>query len=231
MNSKNFKNVICPPNIEEIVIRGYKCGSFLQLDLRNHSQLKKVISKKAVIQLPEKQLEVVKLKNSSIANIDNVSIDLLIFNNKYDEKETIMNWNKESEEQLKATTSINMIVSGEIDLSRFINAKKIELKHGGKITLPRHVEYLSLDQMHHNFSFANQAEVVIDELSVQLSWDGKIDLSPLHVTKKIHIKNANSDAEVKLPPVNKQVILDKYVTIVNEHEITIEELVKHQEDD
>ena len=97
-------------------------------------------------------------ENVTITNLNKVTVDLLEIKSQIksqieeEGEEKIMtfrHWNKETEEDLKATEEIFFDFNGTYDFSKFVYTKKFILREGypiRKVKLPSHVEYLEMKE-------------------------------------------------------------------------------------
>ena len=114
------------------------------------------------IELPKKSLKSVKIpSNMTFLNLKDVTIDKLTIG-----KITYTNWNKETEADIRKTTTIHMVCCDDADFSRFVNLKDMKIEGVGKIKLPPHVENVLIDD---GITIENQNEVKIDKLKKRIT--------------------------------------------------------------
>ena len=168
----------------------------------------------------------VKISNGvKITNLKEITIDTFeIIDKEKDKRIVFKNWNKESEEELKEITEMELLCNLDYDLSRFIYLKRITANNFGKVKLPKkHFEYLHITSI---TNIENNDEITIDKLSMTIVSNDPVDLSHFtNVKQMIEIDDSGNLYCVsisQLPQTNCHIKLIGNCEIKNLSEITID---------
>ena len=183
----------------------------------------------STIKLPEMNAEV-KLSHAIVVqNLNEIMADKITFEG----RKPLINWNRETEEDLQNTTEIDIVIGEPFDLTRFFKLKKVKIEceicGKAKVKLPLSVVSVDISR---GVDVVNLNQLTqLTELGMPMQ--GDVDLTHFTNLKRITAKYGK-DSRSNIEPIIGTLILPSYLEFLqyddqlligNRADITIDQLV------